>query len=212
MTNTTNQKHITSKFDIKTIEQGHHKILYRGVKSLKCPFDYVMYQMIINEIKPDLIIEIGSFYGGNTLYLADLLNILNKGEVHTIDIENYITSDLITEHPRIKRFLGGYKNYDLNLTKDFQTILVIDDGSHQYQDVLNAFEKFQNVVSLNSYYIIEDGVLSELGYSKSHNGGPLKAIDEIMVDNTNYYIDRKWCDFFGENATFNPNGFLKKIK
>jgi cephalosporin hydroxylase len=206
------RENIISKFNLKTIENGHHKIKYRGVKNLKCPFDYVMYQMIINQIKPDLIIEIGTFMGGNALYIADLLETIQNGEVHTIDIQNYVESDLITEHPRIKRFLGGYENYDLNLTKDFQTVLVIDDGSHQYQDVLNAFKKFKNVVSLNSYYIIEDGVLSELGYSDSHNGGPLKAIDKIMVENTNYYIDRKWCDFFGENATFNPNGFLKKIK
>jgi cephalosporin hydroxylase len=72
----------TIDFNLKTIEAGHHKMLYRGVKSLKCPFDYVTYQMIINEIKPDLIIEIGTLFGGNTLYIADLLDINKKGEIH----------------------------------------------------------------------------------------------------------------------------------
>jgi cephalosporin hydroxylase len=200
----------TIDFNLKTIEAGHHKMLYRGVKSLKCPFDYVTYQMIINEIKPDLIIEIGTLFGGNTLYIADLLDINKKGEIHTIDIEEYVDSELVINHPRIKKFLGGFQNYDINLTKNFNTILIIDDGSHQYQDVLDAFKKFQSIVSLNSYYIIEDGSLTELGYGESHNGGPLRAIEEIMVNNNEYEIDRKWCDFFGKNATFNTNGFLKK--
>jgi cephalosporin hydroxylase len=168
--------------------------------------------MIINEIKPDLIIEIGTYIGGNALYIADLLEINKKGIIHTIDIENLVDSDLVNDHPRIKRFLGGYENYDINIVKDFKTILVIDDGSHQYYDVKMAFEKFKHVVSLNSYYIIEDGSLNELGYEEDHNGGPLKSIKEIMENNNQYEIDRRWCDFFGKNATFNTNGFLKKIK
>ena len=204
------QENITTQFNLKTIENGHHKIKYRGVKNLKCPFDYVMYQMIINQIKPDLIIEIGTFMGGNALYMADLLETIQNGEVHTIDIQNYVESDLINNHPRIKRFLGGYENYDLSITEGFQKIMVIDDGSHQYLDVLRAFEKFNKVVSTNSYYVIEDGILTELGYGESHHGGPLKAIEEIINNNNEYKIDRSWCDFFGQNATFNPNGYLIK--
>jgi cephalosporin hydroxylase len=200
------------KFDLKSIEIGHHNLLYRGVKNLKCPFDYVTYQMIVNEIKPDLIIEIGTHYGGNAIYLADLLEIIGSGEVHTIDIEKFGESELLDNHPRIKRFFGGYQEYNLNLAKGFSTVLVIDDGSHQYQDVLNSFEKFKDIVSLNSYFIIEDGILSDLGYNEAYEGGPSRAISEIIPLNNNFIVDRKWCDFFGKNATFNPNGFLRKIR
>jgi cephalosporin hydroxylase len=202
----------THDFNIKSIELGHHNMLYRGVKSLKCPFDYVTYQMIINEVKPDLIIEIGTHYGGNSIYMADLLELIGKGEVHTIDISRFGNSKLLDAHPRIKRFYDGYENYDLRIAENFETVLVIDDGSHQYRDVKNAFQKFNDIVTLNSYYIVEDGVLSDLGYNDSYEGGPLRAIDEVMKQNENYIIDRKWCDFFGKNSTFNPNGFLKRIK
>jgi len=202
----------THEFDIKSIERGHHNMLYRGVKSLKCPFDYVTYQMIINEVKPDLIIEIGTHYGGNAIYMADILEIIGKGEVHTIDIERFEESGLLNNHPRIKRFLRGYENYNLELTQSFETILIIDDGSHQYRDVIEAFKKFNHIVTPDSYYIIEDGVLSDLGYNDSYEGGPLRAVDEIMLENKDFIVDRKWCDFFGRNATFNPNGFLKRIE
>jgi cephalosporin hydroxylase len=164
------------------------------------------------EVKPDLIIEIGSFQGGSALYYSDLLQLLNNGgQVHTIDIQDYINSDLVKNNPNIKIFGGGYQNYDLNNANGFNKILVIDDGSHHYQDVVNAFDKFSNLVSKDSYYIIEDGVVTYLGIDGNFGGGPLKAIDEIISQSKDYVIDRKYCDFFGTNATFNPNGYLKRI-
>lgn len=201
-----------SQFDLKTIEKGHHNMTYRGLKTLKCPFDYVTYQMIISELKPDLIIEIGTHYGGNSVYMADLLELNGKGLVHTIDIENYSNSDLLNNHPRIVRFLEGFENYDLLLTKKYENILVIDGGSHTYEDVKKSLDKFNKIVTTNSYFIVEAGVLLELGYGDNYNGGPLKAIKEFLNENSDYIIDRGWCDFFGNNATFNPDGFLKRIK
>ena len=72
----------TFNTDLKSIEKGHLSTTYRGVTMHKCPFDVTMYQMIINEIKPDLIIEIGTFKGGGALYYADLLDIIGKGSSH----------------------------------------------------------------------------------------------------------------------------------
>ncbi len=176
----------------------------------KCPFDVTIYQMIINEIKPDLIIEIGTFKGGGALYLADLLNIIGKGEVHTINIIEDVDDPQIINNPRIKRFTEGYQNYDISLVNGFEKVLVIDDGSHRASDVLDAFNKFKSVVTLGSYYIIEDGVLSDLGYNSTYGGGPLQVMDEIIGNNQDFTVDRTWCDFYGENATFNPNGYLKR--
>ena len=200
-------------FDVslKSIETGHLRYEYRGVPTHKCPFDYVLYQMIINEVKPDLIIEIGTFKGGSSLYYADLMNNIGHGEIHTINIYDDVNDQLVINHPRIKRFFDGYQNYDLTQLKNFDKIIVIDDGSHNSQDVLDAFKKFESLVTLNSYYIIEDGILSELGYNDGYDGGPLKVMDSILEYNNKFIIDRKWCDFFGHNATFNPNGFLKRI-
>jgi len=199
------------KFDVKSICDGHHNVYYRGVKYIRCPFDYIIYQMILNEIKPDLIIEIGTNAGGGALYMADILDKIGHGEVHTIDIVDMVNSEFVKNHPRIKRFLGGYQSYDIKMAESFDTILVIDDGSHTYEDVKASLEKFKNIPTKESYFIVEDGVIDELGYP-GYNGGPLRAIEEFINNNQEYIIDRKWCDFFGKNATFNVNGYLKKIK
>jgi cephalosporin hydroxylase len=199
------------KFGLEGINRGHHKTTYRGIPCIKCPFDYVMYQMIIFEIQPDLIIEIGTNQGGSALYMADLLEKIGKGEIHSIDIEEK-TGEVVKSHPRIKLFNKGWEGYDIENTLGFEKIMVIEDGSHMYESSLGAMNKFKDVVSIGSYLIVEDGILEALGISKKYfRGGPLKAIKEFLSSNQNFVMDKRWEDMFGESATFNTSGYLRRI-
>lgn len=199
----------TVAIELKGIQAGHHNTTYRGVNCVKCPFDYVIYQMIIQEVKPDLIIEIGTWQGGSALYLADILELHGKGELHTIDVEDRI-DPLVRYHKRIKFFCQGWEGYDLKLAEG-KTVLVIEDGSHKYKDTLQAIRKLSAVVSLNSYMIVEDGIIDALGLTGEYNGGPVRAIKEFLGENKNFQIAHNWCDMFGKNATFNTIGYLKRV-
>lgn len=205
---TPNQEKVN--FNLDSIYQGHHQVTYRGVSTLKCPFDYVIYQMIITEIKPDLVIEIGTNLGGSALYIADLMNNLEHGIIHTIDIKEQ-TELLVTEHPRIRVFTEGWQGYDLREAERFSKILVIDDAAHTYEDTLGTLNKFSSLVTYGSYFIVEDGIIDALNMQKNYQGGPLRAIKKFLTANVDFFIDRKWCDLFGKNATFNVNGYLKKL-
>ena len=198
-------------FNFRTIDKGHHKVHYRGVQAQRSPFDYVIYQMIISEVQPDLIIEIGTNFGGGALYMADILNNLGKGQVHSIDITDKCSA-LVKNHPRIKLFHNGYEDYDIANSGRSEKILVIEDASHMYEDTLAAMNKFCSLVTVGSYLIVEDGIVDKLGVSKEFHGGPCKAIREFLPLHSEFKVDRKWCDFFGKNATNNVNGYLKKIK
>lgn len=198
-------------FNVRTINAGHFAVKYRGIEMVRCPFDYVMYQMIVSEIKPDLIIEIGTNVGGTTLYLADLMDKIGHGEIHSIDIDQH-SDKTVAKHPRVKLFFNGWAEYDLDLAKPFNKILVIEDSSHTYENTLSALEKFWNLVSIGSYFIVEDGILSRLGRERGFHGGPLRAIREFLGKNDHFTVDRKYCDMFGKNATWNVNGYLKRIK
>ena len=167
--------------------------------------------MIINEIKPDLIIEVGTNKGGGALYMADILDTIGKGVIHTIDIEKKSDPSLLN-HPRIKLFTDGWEHYDLKQAEGFAKILVIEDGAHTYECSIGAIEKLAHLVTVGSYLIVEDGILDELGMKEKFNGGPVRAIDEFLAHNKDFVIDRGWCDLFGKNATFNVNGYLKRIK
>jgi len=224
--------------ELKKVFQGMSHTLYHGVGIQKFPFDYFMYQMIIHEVRPDLIIEIGTMHGGSALYLADLMELegIEGGEVHTIDAisvrdrqnsdiadnlpqnpkEDINHPDIIDAHPRIKQFDQGWEGYQLTNCEGFKRILVIDDASHVCGQVLGAMEKFKNIVSLGSYFIIEDGnaydVCDKPEILEHLRGGPLLAIHTFLSRNNEFRIDYRWCDMFGINSTFNTYGYLKKVK
>lgn len=197
-------------FSLEGVDKGHHKMKYKGIPCIKCPFDYVIYQMIIEEVKPDLIIEIGTNQGGSALYLADLLELQGKGIIHSIDINDQ-SPKIVKDHPRISLFHKGWEDYDLKLAKDYSSVLVIEDASHEYRSTLGAILKFAEVVTPRSYLIVEDGIIDDLGLKKEYNGGPVKAIDEFLKSNPRFAIDWMWVDFFGPSATFNTKGYLKRI-
>jgi cephalosporin hydroxylase len=199
------------KLNIRSIYNGHFNVTYRGVEAVRCPFDYVIYQMIICELRPDLVIEIGTHAGGGALYLADLMNNIGFGVVHTIDIKNQ-ADELVRKHPRIKFFTQGWENYDVEEAVGFSKVLVIEDSSHIYENTLRVLRKFAPLVTLGSYLIVEDGIVNELGRQNEFQGGPVRAIREFLRSDEDFEIDRFWCDFFGRNITFNVDGYLKRVK
>lgn len=196
---------------MKTIFNGVMRTTYRGILALKCPFDYVIYQMMICEVSPDLVIEIGTNNGGSTLYIADLLKNIGKGMVHSIDITNRLANDTLLRYKNVRLFADGWEQYDIAEAKQAQKIIVIEDSTHTYENTLQVLRKFAPLVSNNSYFIVEDGIVDELNMAKDYNGGPLAAIKTFMAENEHFIIDRKWCDFYGDNATFNVNGYLKRV-
>ncbi len=200
----------TVQFNLRAIEKGHHKVTYNGIKAIRSPFDYLIYQMILFKIKPDLVIEIGTNVGGGALYIADILNIIGKGFLHTIDIKNQ-SDDSLKKHNRIKCFTEGWENYDLKEAENYKKVLVIEDSTHTFENTLAVMKKFAPVVTKDSYLIIEDGIIDRLGMKHEFHGGPLKAINDFLKTNDDFIIDRQWCDFFGKNATFNVNGYLLKV-
>lgn len=205
---------MTEKFEISTegINAGHHNVTYRGIKCTKCPFDYVLYQMLIHRLKPDLIIEVGSNEGGSALYLADILELSgHEGVIHTIDIEDRLAAE-VRNHPKIKFFNGGWEEYDIALSNNYKNILVIEDSSHTYTNTLAVLQKFAPVVTPGSYMIVEDGIVSALGMDEEFEGGPVRAIKEFLEQTEDFQNDEYWSDFFGKNATFNTLGYLKRLK
>ena len=75
-----------------------------GVKAQKCPLDLWIYQEIIYETRPDIIIETGTAAGGSALFLASICHLLGRGEIISIDIED---QENRPRHPRIKYLLGS---------------------------------------------------------------------------------------------------------
>jgi cephalosporin hydroxylase len=166
--------------------------------------------MIINEVKPDLLIEIGTNHGGSSLYIAEIMDSIGNGIIHTIDINDRVYPEA-KKHPRIQFFQKGWEDYDLSLAKGYNKIMIIDDASHEYGNTLKAINHFCHFVTKDSYLIVEDGIIDALGWTSGYNGGPVKAIKEFLPNHPEFEIDYKWINMFGNNATFNTIGYLRKL-
>ena len=62
---------------------------WHGVELKKCPLDLWIYQEIIQETKPDVLIETGTWRGGSAHYFASIFDLFGKGRVLTVDIEKF---------------------------------------------------------------------------------------------------------------------------
>lgn len=190
-------------------ETGVYYGAYRNVTCLKNPMDLFLYNMMIFELRPTLILEIGACRGGSALYFADLLNILGGDRrLHTYDIFTPSTPELYS-HPRITFHGGGHNDFDPSIIKPNDRVLIMEDSSHEYNNTLEVLRKFSPYVSKNSYLIVEDGAA---GATRPHlNGGPIKAIEEFMLETSDFVVDPYWEHFYGTTSSNCLKGFLKRI-
>ncbi len=81
-----------------------------GVKTLRCPLDLWLYQEIIFETRPGLIVETGTAHGGGALFLASMCDLVKHGEVISIDI---VQSSDWPRHPRLTYLTGSSVGADV---------------------------------------------------------------------------------------------------
>ncbi len=189
------------------------KCHWMGVKAYKNPFDSWIYQEIIYEVQPDVIIEIGSAEGGSTLYFAHLLDLLGKGIVISVDIDR---SCYNVKHDRIHVITGDSSSLETistvaKLCKG-RTVLLIHDGNHSKEAVLKDLKAYSSFISVGSYFIVEDGIVdlfSKGGCFGSFDEGPLAAVEEFLCTTSDFVVDKEKERYI---LTYNPKGFLRRIK
>lgn len=199
---------------LHSIQDASHKYSWKGIPMIKNPFDYALYPLLLWQLKPKTIIEIGSWQGGSAVWLADMLTTYCiKGHVYSIDIKR-VTS---ISHPDVTFLQGDQTALGNVLSPEFiyslpRPLLVIEDGAHYYHTTLAVLEFFDRYLQAEEYIVIEDGMIDDLGVAITFQGGPNKALREFLAKRGNQYnIDTNLCDFFGYNMTWNTNGYLKKV-
>jgi cephalosporin hydroxylase len=189
------------------------KCHWMGVRTLKNPLDVWIYQEIIHEVKPDIIIEIGSAEGGSTLYFANLLDLLGKGKVISIDIDR---TKFNIKHDRVFMLTGDSSSPEISRKVSemcrSKIVMVIHDGGHSKQQVLKDLEAYSNLVSLNGYFIVEDGIVDLFSPGDGMGlpeEGPLAAVEEFLISHKEFAVDVERERYI---LTYNPKGFLKRIR
>jgi cephalosporin hydroxylase len=181
-----------------------------GVPVQKCPLDLWVYQEILFEVRPSLIVEAGTAQGGSALFLSSICELLGHGRIVTIDVEvpeprpevarlTYLTGS--STAPEIIEQVQSHVEGD-------DTVLVILDSDHSYHHVREELAAYSRLVTLGSYLIVEDTNLNGHPVAPLFGPGPMEAVTDFLQHNRRFAVDRRREKFF---LTFNPNGFLRRV-
>src|SRR5206468_3343439 len=76
---------------------------FLGVLCLKSVSDMWNYQEILTEIRPSLVLEFGTCFGGSALYFAEILKLVSpRFRVLTVDIDLSHVADRVRRHLSIE--------------------------------------------------------------------------------------------------------------
>jgi len=181
-----------------------------GVHAQKCPLDLWIYQEILYEQRPDLIIETGTAHGGSALFLASVCELLGRGEIVTVDIHPIEDRPV---HDRITYLTGSSTAAEVvskveRLAEGREHILVILDSDHARDHVLDELRAYSRFVPAGGYLIVEDTNVNGHPVFPEHGPGPREAIEAFLTETDEFEVDATREKLF---LTFNPGGFLRKI-
>jgi cephalosporin hydroxylase len=196
--------------DVLYLSDAWTEARWLGAQALKNPLDLWVYQEIVVETQPELIVETGTYRGGSALYLASLCDLVGRGEVVSIDVEP--VRDDYPVHPRIT-YLGGRSSTDPDVVAEVREraagrpILLILDSDHSQRHVEAELAAYASLVPVGCYVIVEDSNIGRI--RKDLMPGPLEAIETFLTTTDEFEIDRAREKFL---ITFNPSGYLKRVK
>jgi len=207
-----NRQWVVDAFAILFHEEGdktYNNLRWLGTPLQKNPMDLWIYQEMLYEVKPDIVVECGTYKGGTAYYLARLMDLLDKGRIVTIDIEKY--PDL-PQHPRITYLLGSSTSPEIvaqvrDNIKPGETVLVLLDSDHSMPHVLSELRLYHGFVTPGSYLVVEDTHFNGHPILPKFGPGPTEALDQFLKENRDFEIDpaREKLMF-----TFNPRGYLRR--
>jgi cephalosporin hydroxylase len=179
-----------------------------NVPVAKCPLDLWVYQEIICETKPDLIIETGTAYGGSALYLASICDLVDRGRIVTIDIRELAGRP---NHERINYLQGSSTSEEIvtevkDLIRADDRVMVILDSDHQEQHVLDELGIYSSLVSVGCYLVVEDTNLNGHPVLPLYGAGPMEAVEKFRNERPDFVDDQLKEKFL---MTFNPKGYLR---
>jgi cephalosporin hydroxylase len=182
---------------------------YMGVRLLKSPTDLWVYQEILHQTRPDLVIETGTAWSGSALHLAHLCELLGRGRVVSVDID---PKPDLPRHERVTYLTGSSTAPEIvgQMTREAEgkRVMVILDSDHSARHVLEELRLYAPLVSPGCYLIVEDTNVNNRPVLPEHGPGPWEAVAEFLKTSRSFEIDRSREKFL---LTFNPSGYLRRI-
>lgn len=200
---------IITRFHILSYTEGALDDTYWfGRPIQKSPLDCWVFQEILVEQRPDLIIETGTYLGGSALFFAQLCDLLDHGEVITVDVQRRGE----VRHPRVTQLVGDALGPDIleavrARAAGARRVLVVLDDDHSAAHVLAELRAYGPFVTLGSYLVVEDTNVNGHPVMPAHGPGPTEALETFLAETDEFTADRSREKFL---LTYFPGGWLRR--
>lgn len=175
------------------------EVYWLGRQVVKCPVDLWVYQEIICETKPEVLIETGTSGGGSA-----------SGHVITVDTVRY--PELWKPHPRITYLQGS--SVDGEIARQMaaasagKRTMVSLDSMHTYSHVKRELELYGGLVSPGCYLVVEDTGWSNPDDTPAGEWAD-RAAKEFLLEHPDYVSDVSREKHL---LTSNRGGWIKRLR
>jgi cephalosporin hydroxylase len=202
-------------YKLRILNQLYYVDSYKGTRILKFPEDLRMYERLIDETKPEVIIELGVQTGGSSLWFADRLSSLcGGGEVIGVEISPHQIEQQVFEDPRITIISGNLADQIIIDTVHSlvggRRAMVIEDAAHTYDCTLASMQNYWDLVPVGGWFIVEDGIV-DVEPLRAHQDDPrgvIPSIEYFLTTDEGSKFSKHRLEPYG--ITSNPGGWLRR--
>ncbi len=149
----------------KSLLHNNYLQTWKGVMLAKGMTEITLYPMLLHELQPKTIIEIGAFNGGSAIWFADLMEILGvQSHIYSMDIDLSLLDAKAKDDSRIQFFEGDC------------------------HDIASAFPPELLSTLPHPWFITEDAHVNSVGILDYFDKHGLRSGDYIIIEDTNPFI------------------------
>jgi cephalosporin hydroxylase len=190
------------------------RLTWEGIPAIKSPLDMWVYQQLIWELRPSLVIEFGTNRGGSAVYFARILAALGDERcVLTIDIEQAQVDPKVLGMENVQFHHSSTVDASVpqrihELRSSFPgPVFAILDSDHSSEHVVREIEVITPLLRTGDRLVVEDTNINGNPVLPGWGPGPLEAVQEFLARSPqSYERDRASEDLFG--WSFARSGFL----
>jgi cephalosporin hydroxylase len=173
------------------------------------PTDLLAYQELIARVRPDWVLELGATDRGRGAYLASICDLVGHGQVLSIAADE--PRDEV--HPRLRHVSGDADDPEVvervrGEVADGRALLVLG-GRTDRERTVRQFRAYAPLVPPGSYVVVADTAVNGHPVWPGFGPGPAEAVKQILNSNGDFVADPTMEKYA---LTFNPNGYLKRVR
>ena len=201
---------VSRAHDVLYLSDAWTEATWLGAQALKNPLDLWVYQEIMVETRPELIVETGTYRGGARS--SSRRSATCSARARSSRSTSRPLRDDYPTHPRIT-YLGGRSSTDPDVVATVREraagkrTLVVLDSDHSQAHVEAELAVYAELVPVGCYLIVEDSNIGQI--RKDLLPGPLEAIEVFLARTDEFEIDRGREKFL---ITHNPSGYLRRVR